>query len=126
MSTKAVDVGDSVDTIEGVTPDYNTLGKTFFLKHNVTDGVIESSEVCFIKDGLHCLVGGDNGAAYETNKALLLSVFGESACHVDDSRVDCNDGSLYADASVGGGVNAGGGSVGCGVYDAGSANCYKY
>jgi len=65
-----VGMGVSIGTIT----DYRTLGKTVFLKHRITDdGLIESCDVCFMRNKqLYCLVGGDEGAAYENNKALLL------------------------------------------------------
>ena len=43
-------IGDSIEGKE-TTTDYNTLGKNHFLKHEVVDSKITSSEVCFIKDG---------------------------------------------------------------------------
>ncbi len=123
-TTDRMNIGDSIEGIETVA-DYTTLGKTYFLKHNVIDGVIESSEVCFVKDGLHCLVGGDSGAAYETNKALLLSVFGESACRVNDSYFACNDDLLEAFTFVNGSVFVGAFSISCNVDNGGSAYCME-
>jgi len=90
--------GDSIEKIKGNSEDYNSLGGVNFLKHIVQNGKVASSEVCFIKDGVHCLKGGDDGTAYETNKALLLSVFGESSCNDFGSGFNCQDSSLNISA----------------------------
>ena len=126
MPEHFINIGDTLASIGDTTEDYTTLGKKFFLKHIMVNGQVESNEVCFIKNGLHCLIGGDNGAAYETNKALLLSIFGESACRVGDSGVNCNAGRLLADAYGVGVVSAYDASVFCGVGGVGSAVCRGY
>ena len=125
MPEHFINIGDTLASIGDTTEDYTTLGKKFFLKHIMVNGQVESNEVCFIKNGLHCLIGGDNGAAYETNKALLLSIFGESACSVYDSSVHCNDGSLNAGARDVGSVYADADSVTCEVYGDSGVACFE-
>ena len=98
-STQGVKVGDSVDTIEGVTSDYRTLDKKHFIKHQIVEGKVESSEACFIRDNaLYCLKPSE----YESNKTTLLNIFGTSACDINTSRILCSDsfGAVYADSNL--------------------------
>lgn len=102
------------------TKDYTTLGKNYFLKHTVVDNKISSSEVCFVKDSqIHCLKPNE----YETSKALLLSIFGESACSIYDSSVYCGGDALSASAYEDGSVYASDGSYRCYVEFAGGSTC---
>ena len=94
--------GESIEGIQ-TTTDYNTLGKNHFLKHEVVDNKITSSESCFIKDGnMHCLRPNE----FETSKAILLEIFGESACHVDKKVFECDAPGLKAVADSEGNVRA--------------------
>ena len=118
-----LNIGDSIEGIS-TTTDPSTLGKNHFLKHTIKEGKIENSEACFIKGGTtYCLKGGDSGAAYETNKALLLSVFEEGACTVGGSDVNCDASGVYADAYSDGYVRAGVDSSYCNVYSGGDSYC---
>ena len=84
-SRTSLKIGDSIEGISTVA-DYTKFGSLYFLKHEVEDNKITASEVCFIKDGnMHCLKPKE----YETSKAKLLEIFGEDACYVDDSYVNC-------------------------------------
>ncbi len=122
-STDELNIGDSIEGKE-TTTDYNTLGKISFLKHEIADNKIVSTDACFIKDrNTYCLKGGDGGAAYETNKALLLSAFGESACNVNDSDVSCLVSGLYASAYSDGSVNADDVASFCYVDSGGNSYC---
>ena len=112
-------IGDSIEGIE-TTTDYNSLGKNYFLKHEVVDNKITSSEVCFIKDGnMHCLKPNE----YETSKAKLLQIFGESACGVNDSDVGCSASGVGAGARSNGTVYACDGASSCTVYADGHSRC---
>ena len=102
-TTDRLYIGDSIEGIE-TTTDYTNLGKNHFLKHEVVDSKITSSEACFIKDGnMHCLKPNE----YETSKAKLLQIFGESACNVRDSDVICRASGVDASATSDGRVGAG-------------------
>ena len=93
---------DSIEKIKDYTEDYTSLNAKYFLKHVINNGIVESNEVCFVYNGLHCLKPNE----YETSKASLLSIFGESACEVGSSLVRCynagdhvyarDDGDVYA------------------------------
>jgi len=127
-TTDALYNGDSIEGIQ-TTTDYTTLGKNHFLKHEVVDGKITSLEACFIYNGnIYCLKGGAGGAAYEANKALLLSVFGEGACSVSDSygdyyEVSCDATDVYAYVNSTGGVRTRSGSSRCQVHSDGDSEC---
>jgi len=82
-----VNIGDSVDTLNGTTEDYNTLGHNVFMKHTLNDGKVASTEVCFISGGLHCL----KQESYEENKATLVGIYGEDKCEIDDTKTLCKD-----------------------------------
>lgn len=119
-STNSIWSEDSIEKIKGYTEDYNTLGSNFFLKHSMVNGQVKLNEVCFIKDGLHCLKNNE----YELSKTTLLSVFGESACYVNDSYITCSDGLLNTNANYEGIVDAYDSSIVCHVLVDGSAACY--
>ena len=119
-TTDRLYIGDSIEGIE-TTTDYTNLGKNHFLKHEVVDSKITSSEACFIKDGnMHCLKPNE----YETSKAKLLQIFGESACRVYDSSVDCRASGVFANAISYGTVRAGvDGAAYCSDYPARGSDC---
>lgn len=126
-----INVGDSLDQITGYTEDYTTLNSHTFLKHIINNDVVESNEVCFIiNDVLHCLKPNE----YETSKASLISIFGESSCTDDTDTYRCSRSGVYeeplvnaykASAFAPNSVNARGGdsSADCFVYTNGSAKC---
>ena len=126
-SESNVSLGTTKDSISGYTTDYTTLGKTFFLKHNIgSNNTVESQEVCYILNGtMYCLTGGDEGASYETNKETLFASFGEDNCSVYSDRVHCSASGLNASAYSHGLVSARGDIGVCVVYGDGDANCYE-
>ena len=103
VNTEAsLNIGDSIEGIE-TTTDYTKLRQNSFLKHSMKDGKVESSEACFIKDGnTYCLKPNE----YETSKAKLLEIFGESVCVVDDSHVSCVEKPVAASANSDGSVQS--------------------
>lgn len=70
-TTDELNIGDSIEGIT-TTPTPPT-DKSYYLKHEIDNNIIKKSYVCFITDTEHCMQGGDEGAAYETNKLLLES-----------------------------------------------------
>ena len=74
--------------------------------------------------GTYYLKGGDNGRAYNENKATLLSAFGSSKCKDYSSSFGCSVSGLSASANSNGGVNADGhaGSY-CEVGSSGISGC---
>ena len=76
-----VSLGDSKGKISGWTIDYTTLGKNYFLKHNIgSDDKVESQEVCYILDNnLYCLI--DDETYFEQNLEILNGSFGEDNCY---------------------------------------------
>ena len=74
--------------------------------------------------GTYYLKGGDNGRAYNENKATLLSAFGSSYCREYSSSFICGVSGLGADADSNGRVRAGDGAgSGCSVDNDGNSNC---
>ncbi|MCI9084553.1 MAG: DUF11 domain-containing protein, partial [Bacilli bacterium] len=118
FNNNSIKIGDSLEGVE-TTTDYTTLNKNFFLRHKVVDGKAESADVCFIKNGLHCLVSNE----YETNKTSLLSIFSESECNVHDTFIDCSDGTINASASMDNGNNAYGNGGECYFNGGGYSYC---
>ncbi len=54
------------------TTDASTLGKTYYLKHDVVDDIITNSYVCFVYNNAeHCMKGADDGASFETNTQTI-------------------------------------------------------
>ncbi len=118
-TTDYLNKGDSIEGISTVT-DSTILGKNHYLKHEIVNNKIQTSEVCFIKGGnTYCLKPKE----YEISKAKLLEIFGESVCDVNDSRVICNASDVAAHAYSSGGVNASDGSSACAVGFDGRSNC---
>ena len=113
---------DTKNSLEGIstTTDYTTLNKNFFLKHEVENNKITSSEVCFIKDNnLYCLKPND----YENSKATLLQAFGEDVCSSSEYGINCSVKGLLANASSDGNVGAlDVGSI-CRVKSGGNSSC---
>jgi len=72
-TTDSLNIGDSIDGIQ-TTTNPTTLDKSIYLKHEIdSENKITASYVCFVTDTEHCIQGGDNGTAFETNKATLQS-----------------------------------------------------
>lgn len=114
--------GDNISKITGYTEDYNTLNNSFFLKHKRVDNQVESNELCFIKDGLYCLKPNE----YETSKATLTSVFGESTCSLYGDALYCPEGTFEVSINNAGYITVynTSGTEGCEVHEDGSAECY--
>ena len=81
----------------------------------VTNGVLESYAGFVVNPamatansgmiaGTYYLKGGDNGAAYNTNKTTLITAFGNNNCNVSSSGITCNVSNLNATASQNGTV----------------------
>ena len=113
---------DNLDKIIGYTKDYDTLGSNYFLKHVMNNGKVASSELCFMHNEMHCIKPNE----YETNKASLLSVFGESACSNGETYFECMGGSFGISIYNNGGVRAYGDPHACDVNGNGSAGCTPY
>ena len=116
--------------------------RPFYLKHLVTNGVVEESYVEFVVTqqmvqanpgmtaGTYTLKGGDSGVSYNANKAVLQSAFGASSGYCSEntfgnsSYFDCYVSGLYANASSSGNVNTDvGEEAACGVRDDGASGC---
>ena len=133
-TTDTVSLGASKDSISGYTTDYTTLGKNYFLKHNIgSNNTVESNEVCYIlNDTQYCLKGCSNYNSdedicevtnFEENSATLLESFGEDNCSVNSDYVECSASGLFASAYSYGYVDAYAGITACGVFDDGTAGC---
>jgi len=109
-TTDSLKIGDSIEG-KSTTTDYNSLGKNHFLKHEVVDNKITASEACFIKDSqIYCLKPNQ----YETSKAKLLEIFGESICSTS-TGILCQTPDVNANASSSGHVVAYDGNTSCNV-----------
>ena len=74
--------------------------------------------------GTYYLKGGDNGAAYTTNKATLTTAFGSSNCTDNSSDFVCIVSGLNAGAGTNGIVYAhGGAGADCHVINGGTSDC---
>ena len=118
-TTDRLDIGDSIEGIE-TTTDPTTLGKNHFLKHEIVNNKIQTSEACFIKDGnTYCLKPNE----YEISEAKLFEIFGERACNVGDSVAYCIASGVRASAYFSGTVHTGDGFSTCGVDYLGHSEC---
>ena len=73
--------------LDNYTEDYTTLNKNIFLKFTINASkIITSQEVCYIiNNNLYCLIGGDGGESYSTNKNTLNTSLGVTNCNETDS-----------------------------------------
>ena len=114
----------------------SNLNKTFYLKHTIVDDIVTESYVEFVVTpemagansgmtaGTYYLKGGDNGAAYTTNKATLTTAFGSSNCTDNSSDFVCIVSGLNAGAGTNGIVYAhGGAGADCHVINGGTSDC---
>ncbi len=114
----------------------SNLNKTFYLKHTIVDDIVTESYVEFVVTpemagansgmtaGTYYLKGGDNGAAYTTNKATLTTAFGSSNCTDNSSDFVCIVSGLSAGANTSGHVGAyDGAGAYCSVINDGDSNC---
>ena len=103
-------------------------GKNIYLGYDVTNGVVTSGYVCFKREENgteYCLKGGDEGAAYDTNKTVLEEAFGASACSFDGDDSSCSAGGLNVSAWSYGDVYAYAASTSCNVLEGGDFGCYN-
>ena len=114
----------------------SNLNKTFYLKHTIVDDIVTESYVEFVVTpemagansgmtaGTYYLKGGDNGAAYTTNKATLTTAFGSSNCTDNSSDFECSVSGLGAGARTNGDVYAiDDAGAGCSVRGGGNSSC---
>ena len=48
------------------------LNKTYYLKHDIVNGIVTASYVCFVYNNQEqCMRGGDNGASFATNTQII-------------------------------------------------------
>ena len=102
-------------------------GHNYFLRHIMNNNMVESSSFGFMHGGMdYYLVGGDEGAAFETNKSILLEVFGGDACTASDDDLFCEDGPIFIDVFSDGYIEGHDDTWTCFVYDDGSSLCQVY
>ena len=87
------------------TTDALTLGKSYYLKHDVVDDVITASYACFIINNTeYCMKSSSDGSTWNANKGILetLKDAGTITCSTfEDSRAECSvgqDGWFFADS----------------------------
>lgn len=139
FGTNRTYTGFPKEALGNYTDYYKYLNKNYFLKHNMENNSVKSSEACYIlNNNLYCLKGAgatydsenseynDDSIYYEDNVSILKSSFGESNCSVYSTYIDCSVPNLYARAMQDGRVSAGISSLyrACAVYYSGSSHCY--
>ena len=112
----------------------STLGKTYYLKHDVEEDIITASYVCFVYNNAeHCMKGGDDGASFETNTQTIkdfqtfnnLPDNANPGCHFYSGLSECIGGGfrqVYA-ISAGPVYVIGSSSGQCIVIPGGGSNC---
>lgn len=134
--TNTIYKGSPKEALGNYTDYYKYLNKNYFLKHNMENNRVKSSEVCYIlNNNLYCLKGGgatydsensqynDDSIYYEDNVSILKSSFGESNCYGFSDNVNCSASGLRARADQDGYVYASGGSSTCIVDSDGRSLC---
>ncbi len=106
-----------------VTTNYKNLGKNYFLKHTLSNGLVTSSEACFIKnDLLYCLIPNE----YTNNQNLMANAFEDSEYKIYRTETECHDINVSVFAYTTGHVYVypAGSSSQCVVRDDVSSYCY--
>ncbi|MBR3229575.1 MAG: hypothetical protein IKF91_01960 [Bacilli bacterium] len=118
------------------TTDASTLGKTYYLKHDVVDDIITASYVCFVYNNAeHCMKGADGGASFAANTQIIkdfqtfnnLPDNANPGCVFSSSLSDCIGGGfndVYANSNDLVGVG-GSSSEHCDVANNGYSRCYQ-
>ena len=113
----------------------NSNASKYFLKHDIYNSKVYNSYVCFnitsqmattntgMTQGEYCLVGGDGGTAYTTNKSILTTAFGSTKCTDSSTGYDCSVSGLLAGSVADGYVYAAGDNHGCDVNSSGASLC---
>ena len=121
----------------GATLNASELGESFYLGFDVeldeeNNQKVTAAYTCFTISGQeYCLKGADEGAAYETNQAILKEAFGESACSVGSyasiglDYIDCQTEGLQAGANSIGSVSASFDIAECGVNGYNNFQCFS-
>ena len=88
------DIPPSVyDNYEDVMNDY---GYDFFLRFRTVDSIVKRLSIGFIiDDELYYINGGEGSKYFESNKKLLLDVFGEDNCYINDEEQFMCSNDLY-------------------------------
>ena len=119
-----------------------TLGKNYYLKHDVVEDIITASYVCFVYNNQeHCMQGGVNEEELESKPIFdantqtikdfqsfnNLPDNADSGCNFKSSDSYCNGGGFrqIGARSVGGVYVIGSSSEGCSVEYDGHSNCYE-
>ena len=106
------------------------LGHNYYLKHVITDNRLTASYVCFVYNNAeHCLKGGDGGASFAANTALIQDYQAfyslSNVSYPSSSDPGCKFHQLYSSCYGGGFNEVGANSYGhVGVYGSSSENCY--
>ncbi|MCI9585614.1 MAG: hypothetical protein HFH45_03155 [Bacilli bacterium] len=119
-SMDEVRIGDTLDSLNNITDDYNTLGHNVFIKHTIVDEKVSNSEVCFVKNGLHCLSKGE----YETTKTTLTNLFGTDACEIKDTATRCENDNISVLAIPEGDIYLYSDAEDCDLMSDGSTQCF--
>jgi len=131
--------------VKGGTLEYETdlsnISQSYYLKHEVVNNIVTASYACitYTENGVRkdvCLRGGDGGASYASNQAILRSVepyfntldhsshsTGKGYCNFYDSYSSCYSGSFNLYALSDGDVDAYDDSLDCRIYSDGYSSC---
>ena len=103
-------------------------GEIRYLGYDVTNGIVSTGYVCFVRNETEYCLKGNDAEAFATNTEVLEEAFKdvENACSFDDGSSDCYAGGLNAHASSGGDVYANDHNAGCDVYVGGSFECFEF
>ncbi|MBQ9011853.1 MAG: hypothetical protein IJ093_04310 [Bacilli bacterium] len=102
---------------------YDEIPPDVYLKHNVVNGIIQSTEACLNGNISICLKPNE----YSTSQNNLNTAFGSSKCSLYNDAYICGAGQYYARAYTGGKVNTQNGGCHqtiCEVDTNGDAHCY--
>ena len=99
---------NSLTTYDTYQDAIDAFGYSTFIRYRVVDGMILEASVGFVFDGnVYYLVGNDEGKSYESNRNLMLNLFGYESCSTAEvDRFSCSFGDYnymvteYGSASV--------------------------
>jgi len=121
--------GDLIEKVKEYTENYESLSSKYFFKHIINNNTIESTEICFVTDTLHCMKFNDsqNSAALLESQGAWFTNNG-GVCSLGNESARCiyrDDNSTSVQVNENGTIIISDAYVACEFYEDSSAGCVK-
>jgi len=118
-----------IEKVKEYTENYESLSSKYFFKHIINNNTIESTEICFVTDTLHCMKFNDsqNSAALLESQGAWFTNNG-GVCSLGNESARCiyrDDNSTSVQVNENGTIIISDAYVACEFYEDSSAGCVK-